>query len=69
MIGDMNNFVKFNNHDGGIVKVCNNVACHIKGIWSITLDGKTNNDNFYFVDGLKNNLLSVGWLVDKWYQL
>ena len=47
MIGDMNNFVKFSNHNGGIVKVGNNVGCHIKGIWSITLDGKTNTNDFY----------------------
>ena len=26
----------------------------------ITLDGQTNTDDFVFVDGLKNNLLSVG---------
>ena len=69
MIGDMNKFVKFRNHDGGIVRVGNNVAYHIIGIGSITLDGKTNTDDVYFVDGLKHNLLSVGQLVDKGYQL
>ena len=26
-------------------------------------------NNFYFVDGLKHNVLSVGQLVDKGYQL
>ena len=26
---DMNKYVKFKNHDGGIVRVGNNVACHI----------------------------------------
>ena len=69
MTGDMNNFVKFRNHDGGIVRVGNNVVCHIIGIGSITLDGKTNTDDVYFVDGLKHNLLSVGQVVDKGYQL
>ena len=38
-------------------------------IRSITLDGKTNTGDVDFVDGLKHNLLSVGLLVDKCYQL
>ena len=60
MTGDMNKFVKFNSHDGGIVRVANNAACHIKGIGSITLDGKTNTNDVYFVDGLKHNPFSIG---------
>ena len=52
MTGDMRKFVKFKNHDGGIVSVGNNVACHITRIGSITLDGKSNNNDVYFVDGL-----------------
>ena len=69
MTGDMSKFVKSRKNDGGIVRVGNNVACHIIGIGSITLDGKTNTDDVYFVDGLKHNFLSVGQLVDKSYQL
>ena len=69
MTGDMKFFVKFKNHDGGIVRVDNNETCHIIGIGSITLDGKTNIDDIYFVDSLKNNIFSVGQLVDKCYQL
>ena len=65
----MNKFVKFRNYDGGIVRVGNNATYHITGIGSITLDGRTNIDDIYFVDGLKHNLLSVGQLVDKGYQL
>lgn len=65
MTGDMNKFVEFNSCDGRIFRVGNNVACHIKGIGSITLDGKTNTNDVYFVDGLKHNLLSVGQLVDN----
>ena len=45
----------------------NNATCHIKEMRSITLYGKTNIDEVYFVDGLKHNLLSVGKLVDKGY--
>ena len=69
MTGDMNKFVNFKSHDGGIVRVGNNVAYQVKDIGSITLDGKTNTKDVYFVDGLKHNLLSVGQLVDKSYQL
>ena len=59
MTSDMNKFFKFKNHDGGIVRVGNNATYHITWIGSITLDGKTNTDDVYFVDGLKHNLLSV----------
>ena len=65
----MRKFIKFRSHDGGIFRVGNNVAYHIIGIGSITLDGEKNNDDVYFVDGLKHNLLSVAQLVDKGYQL
>ena len=60
MIGDMNKFDKFKNHDGGIVRVGKNETYHITRIGSITLDGKTNTNDVYFVDGLKHNLLSIG---------
>ena len=69
MTSDMRKFVKFRSHDGGIIKVGNNAACHIIGIGSITLDGKSNTSDVYIVDGLKHNLLSVGQLIDKGYQL
>ena len=35
--------------DGGIVRFGNNVACQVKGIRSITLDGKTNMEDLYFL--------------------
>ena len=69
MTGDMSKFVKFRSRYGGIVWVGNNTAYHITRIGSITLDGKTYIDDVYFVDGLKHNLLSVGQLMDKGYQL
>ena len=65
----MNKFVKFKNHDGGIVRVGNNVAYHITRIGSITLDGKTTNDDVYFVNDLNHKFLSVGNLVDNRFQL
>ena len=69
MTSDMNKFVEFQSCDGGTVRVGNNATCFMKGIGSITLDGKNNTENVYFVDGLKHNLLSLGKLVDKSYQL
>ena len=42
MMGDMNKFFDFKSQDGGIIIVGNNAACQVKGIESITLDGKTN---------------------------
>ena len=51
MIGDMNNFFNFKSHDGGIVSVGNNATFQVKGIGSITLDGKTKIEDVYFVDG------------------
>ena len=45
MTGDMRKFVKLKSHDGGIVKVGNNAACHITEIGSLTLVGKTNTDD------------------------
>ena len=67
MTGDMNKFVDFKSHNEGIFRVGNNTTCHVKGIGSITLDGKTNIEDVYFVDGLKHNLLSAGKLVGKGY--
>ena len=67
MTSDMNKFVNFKIHDGGIVRVVNNATCQVKGIRSITLDGKTNTKDVYFFNGLKHNLLSVGQLVDTTY--
>ena len=65
----MNKFIKFKNHDGGIVRVGNNITSHITRIGSITLDGKTNIDDIYFIDGFKHNLLIIRQLMDKGYQL
>lgn len=36
---------------------------------TISLDGKNNTDNVYYVEGLRHNLLSVGQLVDKGFHL
>ena len=41
----MNKFVDFKSQGGGIFRVGNNVACQVKGIGSITLDGKANTED------------------------
>ena len=69
MTGDMSKVLKLNSYGGGIMRVGNNATCKINGMRSITLDGKTKTDEVYFFDGLKHNLLSLGQLVDKGYQL
>lgn len=61
----MNNFLKFNSYDGGVVRVGNISLCPIKVKGYITLDRKNNTKDVYFVDGLKLNLLSVQHIVDK----
>ena len=60
MTGDMNNFVKFKNHDGGTIRVGSNATCHITRIGSITLDGETNTNDVYFFYGLNYNHLNDG---------
>lgn len=44
-------------------------ACLIKRKGTISLDGKHNTNNIYYVEGLKHNLLSDGQLVEKGFQL
>ena len=56
----MNKFLKVRNHDRAIVRVENNATYHITRIRSITLDGNTNTNDVYFVDGLKDNFSNVG---------
>ena len=63
MTGDMNKFFDFKSQDGAIVKVGNNATCQVKGIGTITLDGKIETEDVYFINGLKHTILSVGQLV------
>ena len=60
MTGDMRKKFKLKIHDEEIIRVGNNTTYHITRIRYITLDGKTNTNDVYFVYGLKHNLLSVG---------
>ncbi|GLJ34627.1 hypothetical protein SUGI_0696480 [Cryptomeria japonica] len=69
MTGDKENFLTLQEFDCGQVRFGNNKACMIKGRGTISLDGKNNTNNVYYVEGMKHNLLSVGQLVDKGFQL
>ncbi|GLJ45784.1 hypothetical protein SUGI_0963520 [Cryptomeria japonica] len=66
---DKGKFPSLQEFDGGLVRFGDDKACMIKGKGTISLDGKNNTDNVYYVEGLKHNLLSVGQLVDKGFQL
>lgn len=56
MTGDQRKFLNLQEFDGGLVRFGDNKACRIKGKGTISLDGKNNTDNIYYVEGLKNNL-------------
>ena len=62
MTGDKTKFEHFEDYDGGSVKFGNNEPCCIKGRGKISLTKELVCDNAYWVEGLKNNLLSVAQL-------
>lgn len=69
MIGDKGKFLNFQEYNGGLVRFGDDKACLIKGKGTISLDGKHNTDNVYYVEGLKHNNLSFRQLVEKGFQL
>ncbi|GLJ44734.1 hypothetical protein SUGI_0940610 [Cryptomeria japonica] len=64
MTRDKRKFLSLKEFTGGLVRFGDDKECMIKGRGTISLDGKHNTDNVYYVEGLRNNLLSVGQLVD-----
>lgn len=69
MTGDKSKFLTLNEFDGGVVRFGSDSPYMVKGKGSISLNGKNNNDDVFWVDDLKHNLLSVGQLNDKGYLL
>lgn len=69
MIGDKKKFLSLQEFEGGLVRFGDDKACMIRGKGIISLDGKHNTKNVYYVEGLNHNLLSVGQLVEKGFQL
>ncbi|GLJ42624.1 hypothetical protein SUGI_0883450 [Cryptomeria japonica] len=62
MTGDQSKFISLEEYDGGVVHFGNDPPCMVKGRGSISLNGKSNVDNVYWLEGLIHNLLSVAWL-------
>lgn len=62
MNGDFTKFDKFEECDGGSIKLGNDVPCLVKGRGSLTLNDKITCDDAYWVQGLKYNLLSISQL-------
>ena len=62
MNGDKTKFEHMENYHGGSVRFGNNEPCYIKGKGCILLTNELRCDNAYWVEGLKNNLLSVAEL-------
>lgn len=69
MISDKRKLLTLQEFDGRLVRFGDNKACKIKGKRTISLDGKNNVDNVYYVEGLKHNLLSVRQMVDRGFHL
>lgn len=69
MTGDKSKFMSMERYDGGIVRFGDDKAHVIYGKGSISFDGKHNTDGVLYVQGLKHNILSVGQIVDKGYDL
>ena len=62
MIGDKIKFEHMKHYDDGSVRFENNEPCCIKGKCCISLTNEFICDNAYWVEGLKDNLLSVAQL-------
>ena len=62
MIGEKTKFEHMEHYDGGSVRFGNNEPCCIKEKGCISLTSELVCDNAYWVEGLKNNLLSVAQL-------
>ena len=62
MIGDKTKFEQMEHYHGGSVRFGNNEPCSIKGKGCISLTDELRCDNAYWVEGIKNNLLSLALL-------
>ena len=62
MTRDKKKFEYMERYDGGSVKFGNNEPCCIKGKRCISLTNELRCHNAYWIEGIKNNLLSVAQL-------
>ena len=66
MTGDKSKFITFDEKKSGNVTFRNDKSGKIKGKGSVSLDnGRGRAQDVLFVDGLKENLLSVSQMCDK----
>ena len=66
MIGDKSNFITLDEKKSGNVTFGNDKSGKIKGKGSVNIDnGRGKAQEALFVDGLKENLLSVNQMCDK----
>lgn len=61
--------VKIEKYDGGLVRFGDDLGAKICGIGSISFDGKHNIEGVYYIKGLRHNLLSIGKMCSKGYNL
>ena len=59
MTSDKSKFEYLEHYDGGSVRFGNDEPCYVKGKGCITLTDDLRCDTSYWVEGMKNNLLSV----------
>ena len=74
-IEDKSSFTSLENHDGEVVTFGNGIIARIKGKSSITIPSCPKLDEVLYVEGLKENLLSISqmwentrrWIFSKTY--
>ncbi|GLJ07858.1 hypothetical protein SUGI_0075690 [Cryptomeria japonica] len=68
MTGDKRKFIKCEDWNGGLVSFGDNSSIKIKGKGTLSIDGNLKAHDAYYLEGLKNNLLSVSQMCDKGYK-
>lgn len=61
-------FIKLEDWNGGLVRFGDNSSFKIKGKGTLSIDGKLNAHDVYYVEGLKHNLLSVSQMSNTGYK-
>lgn len=69
MIGDKSKFFKLEKYDGGLVMFGDDTSDKICGIGIVSFDCKHHTNDVYYVKCLRDNLLSVGQMCRKGYDL
>lgn len=67
MTCDKDTFINLRKYDGGFLKFVGKDDVAIQGIGSISIDRKHNIDDVYYVEELRNSLLSVSQMCREGY--